>query len=104
MAGIPVGIELRRYLVYHRANSQNIEIVEVKVRTRAEVLVRNVTATDNGDMVVEGDLLVVHAVIDTLKLIQVSELGNTRGKRVYQPDFKVRIGFQYGESLLVAFG
>ena len=63
MLAVPVLIELFGHLRHDRADRHHVEIGEGEIRVRVEILVADVAASDDRDLVVHGEGLAVHAVI-----------------------------------------
>ena len=57
---IPVGIKHSRGVARHRTNPDNIKIAELRELVGTEVLVCNVTATNNGHLAVYRERLRMH--------------------------------------------
>ena len=61
---VPVGVEHVRHLLHDGTDPHDVEIAELRVFAYAEILVRDIPAADDRNLVVDRERLVVHAAID----------------------------------------
>ena len=86
----PVGIEVGRYLRHHRAHGEHVEVEKRAVRTGIEIFIADVSAADHRGGVVDGEALVVHAMVEAEEVEKVIQrLRISQHERIEQAHFHV---------------
>ncbi len=92
-----MGVENGAGLAGGRAGQQQVQVAEIDVRARVEVLGADVAAADDGDAAVGDPGLVVHAVVDAedpLHHLQQAPQALAVAERVVQAHFDARMGVE----------
>ena len=91
---VPEMVEHVRYIAHHGAHGHDIQIPEIGVRVDGNVMVTDVSATDNGKAV-------VHAVVDAIHVDgKIQHLGATVGKGIEDAYLDIGMGIHRGNVLV----
>ncbi len=102
---IPVAIKHSGHFLNHGTDPHHIQIAELGIFPGAEVFVGDVAPTDDGNLVIDGERLVVHAAIDALEVrqsVQAASAGPPKG--VEDTDLKVGVRIEPSHASVVALG
>ena len=93
---VPERVEHRGNILNNRSDTDDIEVAELGVFPRSEVLVGDVPPADDRDLVVDREGLVVHAPVDAADVADRAQraAGGAAFEGVEDPDLEVRVRVQ----------
>ena len=106
--GVPVTVERGGGIAHDRTHHREIQVDEVHFVVGAEILVAEVAPTDDRDPVVGNPGLVVHAVIEPLRVAQEVEherhRAGARRQRIEHPNVDVRVCVERRDPVVLGSG
>jgi hypothetical protein len=102
---VPVQVERGRHVAHDRPDRDDVEVGELDALARAVVLVADVAAADDRDLVVGRERLVVHAPVDALEVGDEVERARVAvHERVVETHLDVGMRVDRGEARVLSRG
>ena len=90
--GVPVFVEAVRYIIDHGTDRDEVLVEELAGTTGLVVLVCQVTAADDRDLIVDRERLVMHAPIENIEIgDEADQPGTTARKRIEDTNFDFHV-------------